>query len=320
MTALLPSKDTAIQLAETNGWALSFLPLNQGNGWVHEFELGSIVKVVTGHSALKGDHDTGRVVRETKCYVWVLCCATGTPQKKLKTHLEVAKEDETPLRAEIVDQIETTDSNETIDRTVNEVGKINNIEASSSVQPTPDRGENAGGERGGTFDEATDGPAPEERLKVHSAKCTIPIEKTEDGIAGAKSDAAKPRINPFDATPSASKLAAWDPKAINKRAEKTTNDKEVVETKKSEEPVDEPVTVVTKEEYTNFGTNEEKTQDEKNDEEKIEKKGRRASRERRHREPKVVNSRAALLGQALAATSVFSTSREVSYDSFYCLI
>ena len=282
MTALLPSKDTAIQLAETNGWALRFLPLNQGN----KFELGSIVKVITGHAALKGDHDTGRVVRETKCYVWVLCSATDTPQKKLKKHLEVAKEDETPLRAEIVDQIETTDSKETIDRNVTEGGEISNIEASLSVQPTPDRGENAGGERGGTFDEEADGPA-EERLKVNSTKCTIPIEKTEDSITGAKSDVAKPRINPVDATASASKLAALDPKANSKRgAEKT----------------------------------KEKAQDEKNDEEKIEKKGGRASRERKRREPKVVNSRAVLLGEALAATGVFSARREVSYDSCHCII
>ena len=82
---MVPSKEYAIQFAEKHDWALSFRQES-----FHEFNLGSIVKVKSGHAALKG-HEAGRVVRETKCYVWVLCL-TGEPQKKLKKCLETVVE------------------------------------------------------------------------------------------------------------------------------------------------------------------------------------------------------------------------------------
>ena len=92
--------EAAIKLAENKGWTAQFRKGTKHavGGWLHDFAFGSIAKMKPDRSALKGNHHAGRVVRETQCYVWVLC-ATGPPQKKEKKNLEVV--DGGPNRARI---------------------------------------------------------------------------------------------------------------------------------------------------------------------------------------------------------------------------
>ena len=80
---MLPSKEDAIQLSQDNGW--------DNETSVAQFNLGSTVTVIEGRAPLKGC-TVGRVVRETKHWVWVFCVAGETPQRKLKKNLEVTEE------------------------------------------------------------------------------------------------------------------------------------------------------------------------------------------------------------------------------------
>lgn len=82
---MFPTKDDAIQLANEEGWALSF---SDESITFHAFKLGTTVKVKDGFKPLNDGHDVGRVVKETKCYVWLLCENGAKPQKKLKKNLE----------------------------------------------------------------------------------------------------------------------------------------------------------------------------------------------------------------------------------------
>lgn len=82
MTEMSLTKEEAVQYAETQKWADSFCQES-----FHEFDLASLVTVKSGYKPLK-EHNFGRVVKETPCYVWILCSANENPQQRKKVHIE----------------------------------------------------------------------------------------------------------------------------------------------------------------------------------------------------------------------------------------
>lgn len=173
-----------------------------------------------------------------------------------------------------------------------------------------------GGDRGGFGSERSSERNPGgERPKFNLSKRTIPIEQQDQ--SRLKPDITKPKSNPFGgatAADTASRLAALDLKAkersnqVHKTSEssvaKVKPENSVAETEiLKETSAAAPSSIESKTESVenlkdNYGTEIE---------EKLERKDRP---EKKKREPKVINSRAALFGEAPAATSGLSGRRD----------
>ena len=60
-SSIIPTLDDALVLSKENGWNNSFIKESR-------FSLGSVVKLSEGHVLNEG-YDSGRAVKETKCFV-----------------------------------------------------------------------------------------------------------------------------------------------------------------------------------------------------------------------------------------------------------
>jgi len=89
-TSTIPTLDDALVLSKENGWNNNFIKESR-------FSLGSVVKLSEGH-VLKEGYDSGRAVKETKCFVWILSC-NGHPQKKAKKHVHLVVTPEKPAES-----------------------------------------------------------------------------------------------------------------------------------------------------------------------------------------------------------------------------
>jgi len=89
-SSTIPTLDDALVLSKENGWNNSFIKESR-------FSLGSVVKLSEGHVLNEG-YDSGRAVKETKCFVWILLC-NGHPQKKAKKHVHLVVTPEKPAES-----------------------------------------------------------------------------------------------------------------------------------------------------------------------------------------------------------------------------
>lgn len=79
----------ATSICNQNEWSTSFRRGEMaGDGWIHSFTFGDLVRVKVGRAGFKYSYNEGVVVQErTRCYVDIVC-GDGIIQKKLKKNLE----------------------------------------------------------------------------------------------------------------------------------------------------------------------------------------------------------------------------------------
>ena len=75
------SAEDAFKVSTENGWETSF------NDPGCSYSLGDVIKLLDGN-ILRGGYNKGRVVKETKCFVWIACHCNITPQKKAKKYVQ----------------------------------------------------------------------------------------------------------------------------------------------------------------------------------------------------------------------------------------
>lgn len=147
------------------------------------------------------------------------------------------------------------------------------------------------------------------RPRIHLAKRTIPTENTSQAVEGEVKDSPSHKVksNPFGeatAADTASRLEALEIKARHK--------KEVAQ----QEELKDKVETSTEQEGGEKGGKDNKhdgVEEETADGEKVMEKRERRDRNQRRKEPRAMNPRAALLGEAPAASSGPSgRGREVS--------